>query len=256
MPPTRAPSRSRAAAAVAYSVVAYAAFVATTTWAQVFLADGSRPRGIDHGAHPAAATAVAVDLALLGLFAVQHSVMARPAFKARLARWVPPGLERSTYVLATSAVLALLFWRWAPIGGVLWDVDGIGAAALWAVFGTGWLIAVSSTFMVDHLDFLGLRRAYRHAHAQPELPPTFRERWLFAWVRHPLMLGLLLTFWATPRMSGGHLLFALASTGYVAVGVHFEERDLRRELGDVYRDYAERVPAIVPLRRPAGSSLS
>jgi protein-S-isoprenylcysteine O-methyltransferase Ste14 len=242
--------RPRAVATLAYSVVAYASFLATTAWAATFLADRQLPRGIDHGARPSAVVAVAVDLLVLLLFAVQHTVMARAGFKAWLTRRLPAGLERSTYVLAASLVLALAFWAWRPIGGQVWDLHGAAATAVWAVFAAGWLIAISSTFMIDHLDFLGLRGAHRHATGRPQVPPPFRERWLFAWVRHPLMLGLVLTFWATPRMTGGHLLFALASTGYIAVGVQFEERALRAELGDVYRDYADRVPAIIPRRRP------
>jgi protein-S-isoprenylcysteine O-methyltransferase Ste14 len=245
-----APSRLRSAAGVGYSVVAYTAFLLSTGWAAAFLADRRLPRGVDHGARHPAVVAIAVDLGLLLVFAVQHTVMARAGFKAWLGRRVPPALERSTYVLASSTALALLFAGWQPLGGEVWDVHGVAAGVLWGVFGLGWTVAISSTFMIDHWDFLGLGRAYRHARGEPPTAPAFRERWLFAWVRHPLMLGLLVTFWATPRLSGGHLLFAVAASAYVAVGVRFEERDLRRELGEVYADYVERVPAIVPTRRP------
>ncbi len=245
-----APPRPCTLAGVGYAAVAYAAFLVTTTWAVTFLADRQLPRGMDHGSRPSPAVAVAVDLGLLLLFAAQHTIMARAGFKARLARWVPSGMERSTYVLATSAVLALLFWCWRPVGGEIWVVGGAPAAMLWVVFASGWLIAIGSTFMIDHLDFFGLRRAYRHAHNRPDGPSAFQERWFFAWVRHPLMVGLVVAFWATPDMSAGHLLFALAATAYVAVGVRFEERDLRRELGAVYSDYAARVPAFLPTRLP------
>jgi protein-S-isoprenylcysteine O-methyltransferase Ste14 len=231
---------------VAYSVVAYGAFLAATAWSTAFLADWQLPRGIDHGARHPAAAAVAVDLALLLLFAVQHTAMARAGFKAWLTRRVPHGLERSTYVLASSAVLALVLAARQPIGGSVWDLHGVAAGAAWTAFAIGWTIAISSTFMIDHLDFLGLRAAHRHARGLARVAPPFRERWLFALVRHPLMLGLLIAFWSTPHLTGGHLLFAAASSGYIAVGIRFEERDLHRELGDVYADYAERVPALVP----------
>jgi protein-S-isoprenylcysteine O-methyltransferase Ste14 len=242
--------RARAIVAVTYAVVAYATFVVTTGWAIGFLADAATPRGIDHGARRPAVAAVAIDGALLALFALQHTVMARAAVKRWYARWVPAPAERSTYVLASSLVLALLLWRWEPIGGRIWVLDGAAATAAWSVFAAGWLVAVSSTFMIDHLDFLGLRRAHRFARGRPQEPPAFRERWLYAWVRHPLMLGLVVAFWATPNMTGGHLLFAVCATAYVAIGVQFEERDLRRELGDVYGEYAVRVPAVLPYRRP------
>ena len=225
----RPPSRPGAAAGLAFSVLAYGAFLTTTVWSAAFLADRSRPRGIDHGDRTAAAAAVAVDLALLGLFAVQHTVMARAGFKRWLTRRLPAGLERSAYVFASSAVLALLLWGWRPFGGTVWHLRGAAAAVAWAVFAAGWVIAISSTFMIDHLDFLGLRTAHRHARGRPQQPPPFRERALFAWIRHPLMVGLVLAFWATPRMTVGHLVFAAASTAYIAVGVRFEERDLRRE---------------------------
>jgi protein-S-isoprenylcysteine O-methyltransferase Ste14 len=236
---------------VAYATVAYLWFLADVLWAIAFLADVPVPTAIDHGHRGSTATAVVVDLALLGVFAIHHSVMAREGAKRFLARVLPASAERSTYVLAADALLALVFWQWRPIGGAIWQVPGQPwRAAVWVGYALGWVLAVSATFMIDHFDFVGLRQAatrpgdYR--------PPTFRERWLYAWVRHPLMLGLLIAFWVTPGMSGGHLLFATASTGYIAVGVYLEERGLRRQLGEAYRDYARRTPAIVPgLRRAA-----
>lgn len=242
-------TRRRTTISVAYAAVAYAAFVITTLWAIAFLAD--RPSlGIDRGAHPAALGAVGLDLALLLVFAVQHTVMARPAFKRWVTARIPAGVERSTYVLAASAALALLFWGWRPVGGEAWHVHDAAGVALWICFATGWLVAISSTFMIDHLDFLGVRRAYRFGRGRDQTTPSFQERWLFAWVRHPLMLGLLIAFWATPRMTGGHLLFALAATGYIEVGLRFEERGLVAEFGDLYCDYASRVPAVLPIRIP------
>lgn len=248
-------SRTRFAAlvAVAYACVAYAAFLAATAWAITFLADVHVLHGIDSNERSAIAYAVVVDVALLSLFAVQHTAMARAGFKRWLTRWVPAPLERSTYVLATSLVLLLLFWQWQPIGGSIWNVHHVAAGFVWGVFAIGWLIAISSTYMIDHFDFLGLRKAHRYARGKPDAPPPFRERWLYAWVRHPMMLGLIVAFWATPHMTGGHLLFAAAASGYVAIGMRFEERDLVRDFGDVYREYAERVPALVPVRLPQQS---
>ena len=250
-------TRTSGLTVVGYAVLAYAAFLVASAWAVTFLADLQLPRGINHGTQPpaglAVAVAIAVDLALLLLFALQHSVMARSGFKHRAARWIPPHVERSTYVLATSLVLLLLFWQWQPVGTPIWDLHGVAAGPIWALYALGWLIAIGSTFMVDHLDVFGLRRAYRHARSRRHPPAAFQERWLYAWVRHPLMLGLLVVFWATPRMTAGHLLFATAATGYILVGVQFEEHDLEHELGDLYRDYASRVPAFLPVRRPTES---
>ena len=243
-------TRIRGLTVVGYSVLAYAAFLAASAWSVTFLADVQLPRGIDHGAHLPAALAVVVDSALLLAFALQHSVMARRGFKRRVARWIPAHAERSTYVLATSLVLLLLFWQWQPMSAPIWDLHGVGAGAVWIVGALGWLLAIGSTFAVDHLDFFGLRRAYQHASGRQHRPAPFQERWLYGWVRHPLMLGLLVAFWATPRLTAGHVLFALAASGYIVVGVRFEEHDLEHELGDVYRDYAARVPAFCPVRRP------
>jgi protein-S-isoprenylcysteine O-methyltransferase Ste14 len=239
-------------ATVVYALAAYAAFLAATAWTVTFLADLQLPHGIDHGERHSAAFAVVIDLALLLFFGVQHTVMARAGFKRWLSRWATPPVERSTYVLATSLVLLLLFWQWQPVGSPIWDVHHVAAGAIWAACTLGWLVAISSTYMVDHFDFLGLSKAYRYARGGPAAAAPFREWWLYAWVRHPMMLGMVLAFWATPRMTASHLLFAAGATGYIAVGVHFEERDLERELGEVYRDYADRVPAFLPVRRPTG----
>lgn len=230
-----------------YAGLAYLAFVAAALWAAVFLADLAGRYSIDRGNRGPAWVALLVDGGLLSVFAVQHSVMARAGFKRRLARVLPTAVERSTYVLAASAALVLLFWLWQPLPGTVWRVSAQPWAALiWVAYAVGWLIAVSATFMVDHLDFLGLRQARWPAGAGPYRGPSFRERWLYAWVRHPMMVGLLLTFWVTPRMTVSHLFFAVAATGYVAVGLRFEERDLYGELGEVYGEYSRRVPALVP----------
>jgi len=174
--------------------------------------------------------------------------MARSGFKRWAARFLPRSVERSTYVLVASGLLILLFVQWRALPGTVWRASGATAAACRAAYALGWAIALGATFMVDHLDFLGLRQA---ASGGTSASPTFTNRWLYAWVRHPMMTGLLVTFWATPRMTAGHLVFALAGTGYVLVGIRFEERDLRTDLGAAYADYATRVPALLP--RPARS---
>jgi protein-S-isoprenylcysteine O-methyltransferase Ste14 len=237
----------RRSGVIAYAIVAYAAFVTVVLWAIAFLADLDVVPAVDGRRAGSVWAAVLIDAALLLLFAVQHSVMARARFKRWLATVLPEAAERSTYVLATSVLLALLFGQWRPIPATVWRVDEPPATAvIWTVYAIGCVVAVGATFMVDHLDFSGLRQAWWPSRRGPYEPPSFTDRWLYAWVRHPMMLGLLIVFWATPRMSLGHVLFAAAGSAYIAVGVRFEERDLRRQLGDDYIDYARRVPAVVP----------
>ena len=244
---------NRRFAALVLSAVGWAGFVAVTVWTIAFLAGVVVPRTVDHPVRTTTVRAIALDLALLLLFAAQHSVMARRRVKSWLRRRIPAALERTTYVLATDLCLLLLLALWQPWGGQVWRVGGAAAGVLWSVFAAGWVLAIASTFAVDHLELVGLRQA---GWAPPRRSGTtgLRVDGLHGLVRHPLMTGLLLAFWATPQMGAGHLLFAMSSTGYVAVGVAFEERDLRREFGASYDGYAARVPALVPrlwLRPPA-----
>ena len=231
----------------AFSILSYVAFLFTLAAAIVFLAGP-----VDTGIAAPPALAVAIDVALLGLFAVQHTVMARRGFKARLTRLLPGAAERSLFVLAASASLLLLFWQWRSLPVMIWNVHGPQATALWAVYAIGWLVVIASTFMIDHFDLFGIRQGWFALRGRPYVPLRFQTRWLYSQVRHPLMTGFLVAIWATPRMTGGHLLFAAASTGYILVGVWFEERDLIRELPE-YVLYRARVGAFLPrLRRPAG----
>lgn len=244
------PARWRSAARRAYAASAYASFFAASLWAVVFLADrGPVPTG--DSARPGPAwSAVLVDLGLWAVFGLQHSVMARAGVKRRLARAVPGRVERSTYVLATSLALGLLFWQWRALPATVWHLHvQPWVTVVWVVHGAGWATAVAATFMIDHGEFLGLRQG-GWLRDRPQLASVSR-RWLYSWVRHPMMLGLIVAFWATPVMTAGHLLFALAASSYIAVGVHFEERDLRRQLGAAYADYAAEVPRIVPGRSPS-----
>jgi protein-S-isoprenylcysteine O-methyltransferase Ste14 len=208
------------------------------------------PRTIDAAPEGALAAAVSIDLALVGLFALQHSLMARPGFKARWTRLVPQPAERSTYVLATALVLGLLFWQWRAIPGDVWRVQGaVGSALVWALFWLGWAILLASTFMINHFDLFGLRQVWLRLKGQPYRPVPFVQVAFYRFVRHPIMLGVLIGIWATARMSLGHLLFAAATTAYVFIGIFLEERDTRQALGDGYEHYRRATPMIVPLPR-------
>lgn len=237
--------------ALAYGVLNYLVFLVVFLYAVGFVGDLVVPRSVDRGPHASTGAALVVDVLLLGLFAVQHSVMARPAFKRWLTRAVPVDLERSTYVLASNIVLALLFWQWRPIPTIIWEVTApAGRAALWALFWIGWVIALAATFMVSHVELFGLRQVYSAWRAQPFTPVGFRAKLLYRLVRHPLMLGFVIAFWAAPTMTAGHLLFAVATTGYILIAVQLEERDLVGVLGEDYQQYRRRVPMLFPLRRP------
>ena len=234
-----------------YSAVAYAAFLAASLWGVLFLADLGPVPGVDSAGSAAVWLAVLLDLGLLLVFAVQHSVMARDPFKRWLTRAVPREVERSTYVLAASLVLGLLFWQWRALPATIWDLQAEPwVQVVWVIYGVGWVVAIWATFMIDHWDFLGLRQA-GWLPERPTLADSVTRRWLYAWVRHPMMLGLLVAFWATPTMTAGHLLFAMAASGYIAIGVRFEERDLRRHLGTAYEDYARSVPQLLPKLAPS-----
>lgn len=237
---------SRRPAHLALSATGWFGFVVVTVWTIAFLADLVVPRTVDGPARTTTARAIAVDVALLLLFAAQHSVMARHQVKSWLGRRIPAALERTTYVLATDLCLALLLVLWQPWGGQVWRVDGAAAIVLWSLCAAGWVLAIVSTFAVDHLELVGLRQAGWAPPLDTDRTTGLHVHGLHGMVRHPLMTGLLLAFWATPRMGAAHLFFALATTGYIAVGIAFEERDLRRTFGTSYDDYAARVPALVP----------
>ena len=237
----------RAVGSTGFAGVAYLAFVGVAGYAVAFLAGRAVPRTVDSGGpHAGTVTAVLIDLLLLAGFATQHSVMARPAFKRQWTRLVPQHLERACYILATSAVLALMFWQWRPIPAVVWNVhDGPARAVLWALFVLGWVLVVAMTFAIDHLDMLGLRQVGRHLRGHQPTAPAFKLPLPYRLVRHPMMTGFLIAFLATPMMTAGHLLFALLCCGYILLAVRLEERDLTGTLPD-YRHYAESTPRFVP----------
>ena len=233
-----------------YAAAVYLSLLAVLGYAIGFFIGAGVPKGIDDGPHSPWPAAVAADVALLALFAMQHTVMARPWFKRWWTRLVPGPAERATFVLCADGALALLFWGWRPVAGVAWHVSGLAAAALLTIYAAGWAVAISSTFMISHWDLFGLRQAWLHLRGHRYTPPPFTRRGLYGRIRHPLMAGFVIVFWASPVMTAGHLLFATAATGYILAGVWFEERDLRRSLGGAYTAYLASVPALIPALRP------
>jgi protein-S-isoprenylcysteine O-methyltransferase Ste14 len=196
------------------------------------------------------AIGLAVDLALIALFGIQHSVMARPGFKERWTRLVPGPIERSIFVLCASFCLLLLFREWRPVPGGLWDFPtGPMCSALTGLFWAGWLIALASSFLINHFDLFGLRQVYLYLRGIDYAPVAFRHPLFYKYVRHPLMLGFLIAFWATPHMSAGHLIFSLGMTVYIFIGIALEERDLLNKFGEEYEQYRRQVPMIIPLPR-------
>lgn len=231
-----------------YATLSYLLFFATFLYLIGFVGDlPLLPRTIDQGGQAGLATAVAVNLVLISLFGIQHSVMARQSFKAAWTRIVPKPIERSTYVLFSSAALIILFAFWQPIPLTIWQVDQpLAAATLWAVFGLGWGIVLLSTFLINHFELFGLQQVYLHARNHQPSAPRFRTPFLYRIVRHPLYSGFLIAFWATPHMTLGHLMFALGMTGYILIALVHEERDLVGLFGDDYRGYQASVGKLAP----------
>jgi protein-S-isoprenylcysteine O-methyltransferase Ste14 len=259
--PTESPDRSLPGGKILrslvllYGAIAYLLFLASFLYTVGFLGGFLVPKTIDSGSAAGTGTARLVDLGLLILFAVQHSVMARPAFKRWWTQIIPPAMERSTYVLATSLILVVLFWLWQPLPAVVWQATQPWTiVALWTSFGIGWVIVLVSTFLINHFDLFGLRQVYLHFAGQAYAPVPFRTRWLYRVVRHPIMLGFLIAFWSAPTMSQGHLLFAAIVTAYVLVALRLEERDLLAYYGDTYSAYQRQVRMLLPLPTGRGQA--
>jgi protein-S-isoprenylcysteine O-methyltransferase Ste14 len=231
----------------AYGVVSYGIFFATFLYAIGFVGGFGVPRTIDGPLKGSLAAAVAIDLGLLGLFALQHSVMARQGFKRRLTRVVPEPAERSTYVLASSVALLLLFWQWRPIGGVVWSLESpVAQAVAYGVFAAGWATILVCTFLINHFDLFGLRQSWLALLDRPYTPLRFVTPGPYRVVRHPLYVGWFLAFWATPTMTATHLLFAIMTSAYILIAIQLEERDLVAAHGESYAAYRRRVPMLVP----------
>ena len=230
-----------------YGVVCYGIFFLTFLYLIGFLGNLLVPKSIDVGPVVATLTAFLINFALIALFGIQHSVMARPEFKERWTKIVPKSIERSTYVLISSALLILLYWQWRPMVGVIWEAESVWAQyMLWAVFFGGFLLVLLSTFVIDHFDLFGLRQVWFNWRQQSYTHSGFKVTYFYKFVRHPLYVGWIMSFWGIPRMTTGHLLFALGMTAYILIAIRYEERDLVKFLGDDYARYREKVPMLVP----------
>ena len=234
---------------ISYGAVSYVMFLVAFTYAIGFVGNMVVPRSVDHGITAPIGWAVVVNVLLLAVFAVQHSLMARPAFKRWWTRFVPQPIERSTYVLLASAALLGLYWQWRTIPAVVWDLRQPAARiAVWALFWLGWAMVLAATFMINHFDLFGLRQVYLAWRGMPYTELGFRTHLLYRLVRHPLMLGFMVAFWAAPTMTAGHLLFAIGTTGYILIALQMEERNLAATMGNQYRDYRRQVPMLLPLK--------
>jgi protein-S-isoprenylcysteine O-methyltransferase Ste14 len=241
--------------AFVYGVVCYAVFLVSFLDAIGFVEGILVPKAINDGTPVAVPRAVLINVLLLSLFAVQHTIMARPGFKKWWTRFVPKPIERSTFVLVASLVLLLIFWQWRPIPMVLWHVEHpVGRFLLEGLSFAGWALVLYASFLIDHFDLFGLRQVFLHLRKRAYSHPAFASPPLYRLVRNPLMLGFVVAFWSTPYMTAGHLLFAAVTTGYILVGIQFEERDLARILGADYLRYRERTPMLLPFprKRPVG----
>ncbi len=235
-----------------YGLVAYLIFLFSFLYAIGFVGNLAVPKTIDSGLVGPLGSSLAIDIALLGLFAVQHSLMARPFFKRWWTRAVPPAIERSTYVLFASLALVLLYALWRPLPAPVWQLGGAAATAMGVLFWLGWLTVLLSTFMISHFELFGLRQVWLHWRGETEQPSAFRTPFLYGFVRHPIYLGFILAFWSAATMSQGHLLFAAATTAYILIAIQLEERDLIGTFGKDYHAYRGRVGMLIPRPRRPG----
>lgn len=236
-----------------FAGIAYAIFFATFLYLVCFVGNlPFAPVTVDHGPESPLAVALVLDVALIAIFGLQHSVMARQGFKKAWTRLVPEQLERSVYVLAASAALIVMFLFWRPIRGTVWEVGGVGETILWLLFASGWLIVLLSTFLINHFELFGVQQAWMHMSGREAQVPQLRQPFFYRWVAHPLYAGFFVAFWSAPRMTVGHLLFALGMSVYILIAIQYEERDLRGLFGKDYDAYRSNVGMLIPrFRRPA-----
>jgi protein-S-isoprenylcysteine O-methyltransferase Ste14 len=234
-----------------YGIVAYLVFLIAFLYAIGFVGNIIVPKTIDSGVEPALLKAILTNVILLSVFALQHSIMARPAFKKWFTTIISPAMERSTYILLSSLALLLIYWQWQPITTIVWKIENeIVSLFLTGIFFLGWLIVLLSTFMINHLELFGLAQIFDNLKNKKTPNPKFQTNYLYKLVRHPLMLGFLIAFWATPTMTVGHLLFTLVTTIYIFVAVKYlEERDLKKVIGKDYETYQKEVPMIIPFTK-------
>lgn len=239
-----------------YGLTAYVLFLGVFLYAIGFVGNLYVPKSIDSGTTGPIGISLVINALILGLFAVQHTIMARPAFKSWITNYIAKAAERSTFVMATNLIFMLLFWQWRPLTGTIWHVESaLGSGILHFLFWLGWITVLISTFLINHFDLFGLKQVFNYIRNKESNPPRFVERSFYKYVRHPIMLGFIIAFWATPTMTLGHLFFAFMTTGYILVGLVFEERDLIRHHGETYIEYAKRVPMLIPFLksgRPEG----
>ena len=238
--------------AFSYGTLCYVLFLITFLYGVAFLGNIGLDRTIDGTPSIPFWQALCINALLLGVFAVQHSVMARPGFKQWWTTFVPTPVERSTYVLFSSLALLLLFYLWQPMGGTVWEVqDSLARGMVYSLFAGGWLLILVTTFLINHFDLFGMRQVWLYLTEQPYTPITFTTPGLYRYVRHPLYVGWLLTFWAAPTMTTAHLVFSVMTTAYIVIAIQFEERDLAEVHGTAYDEYRTQVPMLVPGLRPA-----
>ncbi|MBD0778978.1 isoprenylcysteine carboxylmethyltransferase family protein [Maribacter sp. ANRC-HE7] len=233
-----------------YGIAAYVIFLIAFLYAIGFVGNLMVPKSIDSGEEAPLMQSILINIGLLSIFAMQHSIMARPAFKKWIKRFINPAIERSTYILLSSLALLLIYWKWQPMTTIVWETDGAIAMLLTVVFFLGWLVVFLSTFMISHFELFGLTQIYENFKDQKLTYPKFQTNWFYKIVRHPIMLGFIIAFWAAPTMTLGHLLFTVVTTAYILIAIKFlEEKDLKKIIGKEYVEYQKQVPMIVPFSK-------